>query len=93
MSNKLRNLPTDPAALKTVKGNINEMVDAMLQVESFKEHIKTIKEVAGEKFDLDGSYMQELANVRYDSLYNENKKNLKAEEKAEIVDTVKCLFD
>ena len=89
---KLKEIPKELLARKTLGGYINELVDIMVQQESLKELTSSIKETAGEKLDLDGGYLVMLAKIKYDSLYNENRKNEADLEKAETVDQVKSLF-
>ena len=89
---KLKEIPNDPLARKAIGGYIDELVDIMVQQEALKELASSVKETAGEKQDLDGGYLVVLAKIKYDSLYNENKLNDAALEKAEVVDQVKSLF-
>ena len=89
---KLKEIPSNPAARKAIGGYIDELVGIMVQQKALTELITSIKETAGENQDLDGGYLVTLAKIKYDDLYNQNKLNDAALEKAETVDQVKSLF-
>ena len=89
---KLKQLPSTPEGQKAIKNNVQELVDQMLIIQSAKELMKDIKEVATEKWDVDGGWLQRQAAIKYDELYNENKRNEAILEKAEEVEMNKETF-
>lgn len=92
MTDKLKQLPSSVDGQKAIKNNVQEIVDQILIIESAKELIKDIKEVATEKWNVDGSWLARQAAIKYDALYNENKKNETALEKAEEIEMNKETF-
>lgn len=59
----------------------------MIRVDSEKDHIKAIKERAEEEFGLCPKFIDSVAKVIYDDLYNQSKANTRTIERAEIIDT------
>ena len=86
MAKLSRTLPTDPATLKAVKANIQEVVDQLLIIQAAKEQIAAIKDVAGEKYGIDVAY---LGQIVYDIEYQDSKQSNAVLEKADVIETLK----
>lgn len=93
MSKGIKEYPSNPTHVQGVKNNINELVDAMLRIESEKELQKTIYETALEKYGVDKTWLKEQATLRYDTLYNESKKANAIKEKAEQLEIFETMFN
>lgn len=66
-------MPESKDAQKAIVSAVNEIVDSMIRVQSEKELIGTIKETTEEKYSVSGKYVESLAKLRYDKLYNDSK--------------------
>lgn len=82
----INGFPSDPSAQKAIKNSVKEVVDSLLRIEAEKEQIKSVFEVAEEKYGVDKSFVKTQAELMYDYLYNEGKKKAKIEEAAEMVE-------
>lgn len=85
----MKAFPNDPAALKGVKGNIQEVVDALIRKASEDDLIGSIKETALEKYGVDGAWLVAQAKIKYDLDYNEGKSSNTVLTKAEDIETIK----
>lgn len=66
-------MPDSKDAQKAIVNSVKEIVDSMIRVQSEKELIGSIKETTEEKYSVSGKYVEGLAKLLYDKLYNESK--------------------
>lgn len=85
MSDKINHLPSCQQERKRLKGVIEELVNAQVQLDAAKDLIKSILDTEKETHGYDISFIKDLASFEYDFLFNEQKKILAAETKAERV--------
>lgn len=91
MSEKIITLPSCQVERKRLKGVVEELVDAQIQLDAAKDLIKSILEVEKEK-GYDGGYIKDLATFHYDHEFNEKKKIEAAELKAERIAETEILM-
>lgn len=91
MTDKITTLPSDQAERKRLKGVVQELVDAQVQLDAAKDLIKSILEVEKEK-GYDTGFIKDLSNFHYDHEYNEKKKIEAAELKAERITETEILM-
>ena len=84
MTDKITTLPSDQTERKRLKGVVQELVYAQIQLDSAKDLIKSILEVEKEK-GYDTGFIKKLAEISYDYEYGEKKKIATIELNAERV--------
>lgn len=58
-------IPSNPADLEKIRGNLQEIADAMTRIAAERELIKDIKAVMKEEHDLPPKYISKLAKTYY----------------------------
>jgi dTDP-D-glucose 4,6-dehydratase len=91
MSKFLKELPNDNESRKNILSQVDTIVDAMLQIDSAKDLIKDSKTYVQDKYGVDGGYVNNIAQIKYDIEYNERKKAEKIEADKELLDLVESL--
>lgn len=91
MTDKITTLPSDQAERKRLKGVVQELVDAQVQLDAAKDLIKSILEVEKEK-GYDTGFIKTLAKFHYDHEFNENKKIQATELEAERITETEILM-
>ena len=89
MTDLVNTIPNDPALKKVLTNSSTEIVNAMVQIDGFKELIREIKETAKEK-GLCPKFLAEYAAIEYDLKYNESKNSEKTLTKAELIECIKA---
>lgn len=92
MTDKITHLPSDPAERKRLKGVIEELVNAQVQLDAAKDLIKSILDTEKETHGYDLGFIKDLATFDYDYNYNEQKKIQAAETKAERIEELNILM-
>lgn len=91
MTDKITTLPSDQAERKRLKGVVQELVDAQVQLDSAKDLIKSILEVEKEK-GYDTGFIKKLAELSYDYEYGEKRKIEAIELNAERITETEILM-
>lgn len=74
MSKYAKELPQDIEARKAVLSEVNKIVDAMMEINTLNNMIEDSKTYVQEIFGVDGDYVKEVANIKYDLLLILHKK-------------------
>ncbi|AHX01156.1 hypothetical protein M316_0091 [Nitrincola phage 1M3-16] len=88
MTDLITDIPNDPALKKVLTNSSTEIVDAMIQIDGFKELVREIKETAKEK-GLCPKFLASYAAIEYDLKYKEGKASETTLAKAELIETIK----
>jgi hypothetical protein len=91
MSKFLKELPSDSESRKAILSQVDTIVDAMLQIDSAKDVIKDSKMYVQDKYGVCGTYVNSIAQIKYDIEYNERKKAEKIAADKELLDLVENL--
>jgi dTDP-D-glucose 4,6-dehydratase len=91
MSKYMKELPSDSESRKAILSQVDTIVDAMLQIDSAKDVIKDSKTYVQDKYGVCGTYVNNIAQIKYDLEYNERKKAEKIEADKELLDLVENL--
>jgi dTDP-D-glucose 4,6-dehydratase len=91
MSKYMKELPSDNESRKNILAQVDTIVDAMLQIDSAKDVIKDSKTYVQDKYGVCGTYVNNIAQIKYDIEYNERKKAEKIEADKELLDLVENL--
>jgi hypothetical protein len=60
-------IPSDPAALKKIKGMVTEATDCLLRGAAEKEALKDIIAAISEEFDIPKSFISKLVRAQYNA--------------------------
>ncbi len=91
MSKYMKELPNDNESRKNILSQVDTIVDAMLQIDSAKDVIKDSKTYVKDTYGVCGTYVNSIAQIKYDIEYNERKKAKKIEADKELLDLVENL--
>jgi hypothetical protein len=91
MSKYMKELPSDNESRKNILAQVDTIVDDMLQIDSAKDVIKDSKTYVQDKYGVCGTYVNNIAQIKYDIEYNERKKAEKIEADKELLDLVENL--
>lgn len=88
MSKYSKEWPSDTSTQNALVKAMDEVADAMLEIQGANELIKTVKEDVQEKYGFDGATFMNYAKLKFDIIYNEGKKAEKIREQSDVVDIV-----